>query len=127
MNDKKCWVCEGAEPGLMSHKCEKHDVCDICGKKRSEIKENIWGTRTGYVCFPCEEKRREKAISDFEKEDVAKWEFWGNDNIKCPYCGYEYEPDDLHESTKDEECGNCGSIMEVEVEYTVTYSTSKTE
>lgn len=125
MESKKCWVCSGDKPKLFGYRCETHDVCDICAKNRHEIKGDKLGTITGFVCVSCEEKRQQKAISDFGEEEVDNWTFSCNDNVKCPYCGHEYEPDELHESTDDEECGNCGSIMNVEVEYSVSYSTSK--
>lgn len=125
MKKKQCWVCEGKEPIFLGYKCEEHDVCDICGKKRADLKCEKWGTLTGFVCSPCEDARRDKAISDFQDLETNKWVFYHNDRIKCPYCGYEYEPDELHESTDEEECGNCGSLMDVKVEYSVHYTTSK--
>lgn len=49
----------------------------------------------------------------------------GTRNIICPFCGYEddntWEQD---ESEEEIECCNCGRSFDVEVEYTVSYTTS---
>ena len=124
MNDK-CWVCEGIEPVFFGKRCEEHDICDVCGTKRAEINGVPWDTRTGFRCQECEGKRIKKAVSNFEKEEHGYLDFAYNDKVKCPYCGCEYTPDELYDSTDDEECPNCSNIMKVEIEWSATYSTSK--
>ncbi len=122
---KECWVCEGKENVYFGLKCKKHDVCDVCKRPGAEIPETHWMTKTGFICDPCLRAKQAKAISDFEKEKHYECEFNYNDYVKCPYCGHEYNPDELYESTEDEECGKCGSIMSVEVDHLVMYTTSK--
>jgi len=120
--DIDCWVCNGSEPKAFTKKCKIHDVCET---KRAGITGIPWGTRTGFICQTCETKRIGQAISDFEKEYHDKWDFKHNDEIKCPFCGYEYYSDELYESTDSEECPNCNNLMVVDVDYSVSYSTYK--
>jgi len=121
-----CWVCDEARThDFFDRRCPKHDICDDCKKTRSEIEATCWWTLTGFICDKCRQKQCEKKIEDFTKEDHDEFEFNYNDQIKCPYCGYEYNPDDLHEDTDDEECPECNSVMSVVIEYSVTYSTAK--
>lgn len=129
MTSKKCWVCEGIEPKayLNSYRCEKHDVCDVCKTKRKDLKDSPWGKKYGFICQPCEEKRCQSEIDKFNSEDYDEFNFQYNDKPICPFCGYEFEPDDLYESQEELQCGNCSSYMDVEVEYTATYSTSKSK
>lgn len=42
----------------------------------------------------------------------------------CPYCGAEMSTDDLWES-EHRDCGECGAVVEVEVEYQVYYTTRR--
>jgi transcription elongation factor Elf1 len=53
-----------------------------------------------------------------------------NDNVECPYCGYDNDMSDgttdLPSDNKfDHECDNCGMEFEVEVEFDPSYSASK--
>ncbi len=121
---KDCWVCNGTEPEMLG-KCDLHNVCDVCRTKRADLTTPPWGTRTGFRYHDCEEKRREKAVSDFSKEDHEDHEFSYNDKVKCPHCGYVYRSDDLHESEENIACPNCSNEMDVEVDVCVYYSTSK--
>jgi len=125
MGHDKCWVCEGTEPKGFVYKCKKHDVCDVCNISRNECDGTAWGTRTGFICNKCLEAKQIKAIEDFKKEETRDIDFQYNDYVKCPHCGYEYHPDDLYESSDEEECPTCGSYIDVEVEWTVSYSTTK--
>jgi len=121
-----CYICnEIHKPNVFSRRCEKHDVCDECGKTRKEIKGTPWGTRKGFICGECQERIWNKRIDDFSKKEVEDYEFSYNDKIKCPYCGYEYIDDELHESSDDETCPNCNSGIKVEVDWTASYSTEK--
>lgn len=53
-----------------------------------------------------------------------------NDMPKCPHCGYDWDWDgDLLRSQDannciDTDCPSCGKLMHIQVEYSVTYSTS---
>ncbi len=121
----KCWVCEGLESVFFGKRCEEHDICDVCKTKRTDIKGIPWGTRTGFRCQECEDRRIDKAIADFKKEEHNDLDFQYNDRVKCPHCGYEYHPDELYESSDNEACPNCSNEMCVDVDWTATYSTSK--
>jgi len=118
---KECVICnEKRYVSFFSYRCPEHDVCDVCKKKRKDIIGVPWVTKTGFICDECK-KRSKKAILDFQKKPSHKTYFFFHDKIKCPYCGYEYATD-FYESTNEEECPNCNSLIEVEV--TVTYSTN---
>ena len=127
MEEKKCYVCDGTKPtGLFAYRCEIHEVCDSCGIGRKKLKEPPWGTTTGFICQPCENARRKRAIKDFEDTEVDNWDFQMRDDVKCVYCGYEFQPDDFYE-TGNMECPNCDSKIHVEVEYDPYYTITKPE
>ncbi len=125
MNEKTCHVCDGTKPKPFPNRCEKHDICEDCGTNRSELKEIPWGTRAGFRCQPCETAKIQKKIADFQAEEHRPYDFEYNHNIKCPYCGYEYDPEHPEECDGEIECGDCGNAILVEVHYEITYSTSK--
>jgi len=125
MENKECWVCNGTEPKSFTRKCKKHDVCDSCGKNRSEIDGVPWGTTTGFICDSCQQEKWKRRIEAFTDEDFEESDFLYRDDIKCPYCGHEYQPDDLHEDTDNECCPHCNSTFEVEVEWTANFTISK--
>ncbi len=111
---------------MLENKCEKNVVCDICKINRDDYNGTKWATKTGFICDKCLTEKQQRAIDAFSKEDSGGHYFMNRDDIKCPYCGYEYTPNGLYESTDSEECGTCGSVMSVDVEYTASYSITKT-
>lgn len=109
--------------------CETHDVCVDCGATRKEIKEVPWGIcGVGFRCKPCQSKKdyrtKVEALEKFEKEEHSDYDFWHEYEIKCPHCGTIQSSDDRHESEKEIECETCEGLFDLEVEYSVSYSTS---
>ncbi len=107
--------------------CEKHDVCKICAKPRSDFKEAVWGGKDGWKCNSCQEvldaEVRRAAFEKLASKEYDEWDFRGTDNIVCPHCGSSYNHDcDIPEDK--EECRVCGGEYNVEPEYSVTFSTS---
>jgi len=101
------------------------ECCDVCGTKRKDLEQKPWWSETGFICVPCETNRQQEEVIEFQNTNPPE-NFYGRDDVKCPHCGYEYDPDEPYGSGLTEtECVNCDSAIEVEVEYTTTYSTSK--
>lgn len=48
------------------------------------------------------------------------------DDIVCPYCGEHHDSTEVRESCKFD-CDECNRVFRVEVDYSVSYSTSKIE
>ena len=89
-------------------------ICPNCNKEK-----DMWDDDK--KCWDCREKDKIKKLSEEVKE---AGESSGEDYIICPYCGENYEEDDMHETT-DVECYGCNKRFHIEVEYYVNYSTSK--
>lgn len=91
-------------------------TCKICNEKYEYLNYND-------ICFSCEE---EKNIKDLSETAVEDGETSNERYIVCPYCGEHYGEDDMYE-TQTVECDNCDKKFKVEVEYSVSYSTEKTD
>lgn len=120
-----CSECNGEPRGGSYIECDKHDRCSICGIKREEIKdESVWGGSNGWTCNRCKEiedlEERKKA---FDKLNGKEPDTSCNDDIICPHCGSKFGNDDIHE-TQDLDCEVCGGEFYLEVEYSVSYSTT---
>ena len=129
---ERCYVCEGTEPYYMSKRCEKHDVCLTCGKKRKDLTGYPWGHKGGFVCQDCEEKRRADKIEKFAKENENEEDFYDDNVSICPYCGHgntdddgaeEYHMDGDYEMV----CGECDSEYSMSTRISYSYTTSKKE
>lgn len=123
-----CAECVGKERDWMTYiECDKHDRCSVCSISRKEIKGAVWGGPKGWTCNPCQETKkleiRRAAFENFNKQKFDEFDFHCMDEIKCPHCGSEIDNDDLHKS-EDIECGVCEGEIELEVDYTASYSTS---
>lgn len=125
MSDKSCYVCNGTEPKVFAYRCEKHDVCLTCGKKRKDLKEVPWGARGGFKCKPCETARIEQRIADFQSEEHGEYDFIQNDEVFCPYCGYKYCPDNPGDCDGETDCPECEKMIVIETHFEVMYSTTK--
>lgn len=126
-----CAECNGEPRDWITYiECEKHDVCRTCKTPRSEIKDTPWGGKNGWQCKECKdiahEKEKSEALSAMAEKEYNEIDYLSNDKIICPYCDTEKSSDDFNESD-DTECHVCDNIFSVEVEYTVSYSTSKKE
>ena len=96
--------------------CYKEGICDTCMKTK-----RLWFEDT--TCSSCKEDIKIAKLSEY----VTKEGESSNENyIICPYCGNHYSEDDEHES-QDVECEECDEKFRLEVEYSVSYSTSKIE
>lgn len=94
-------------------------ICDRCGKPTPNYSKYISGPigdREGYsVCDDCVKQR--------DRERAWENEQWHEDEIKCPWCGYEDPYSGGFGSEYDEECecANCGKPFIVEKLIKVTY------
>jgi len=95
----------------------KKEICSRCGKLGYIFDERL------KLCWNCREQDR---IKDLQTEAVKEGKTSGEDYIICPYCGYDYGTDDMHEST-DAQCPKCNKEFHIEINYSVDYSTSKIE
>lgn len=129
IEDKWYWVsgcseCNGEPRGKSYIECEKHDVCKCCGTSRKEFEGAVWGGTKGWTCKPCEEKRMLSIRKEaFEKLDGEEPDTSYTDKIICPHCGSINSNSEIHESQK-LECYVCDGEFSLEVEYTVSYSTT---
>lgn len=124
-----CYICENREPDpkdWFPKKCEKHDVCNNCGVKRKDLKKPPWGKKHGFICVPCENKRRKKAVDEFQAQEHDDFDFMYNDEIVCPWCGYKYNPEDTYDDCE-QECPNCAKTISIEIEHHMTFSTARVE
>jgi hypothetical protein len=124
-----CPECKGEEPQWAYVKCEEHDRCVDCRKKRSEIEGNVWGHRKGFQCKPCKELEdkitRRKALEKVAEKEYDPWDYQNEDKILCPHCGSEiYHDDGDGDPSGEMDCDVCNGKFKIETEYTVTYSTS---
>lgn len=104
--------------------CEKHDVCSCCGRPRKDFKESVWGGKHGWTCNSCMEiKKLQIKTEAFEKLNGEEPDTMWQDEIICPHCGSEISNDDIYES-QELTCGVCEGEMELEVEYTASYTTA---
>lgn len=121
-----CYECNGLERDWMCYiECEEHDVCRTCKTPRSEINDSVWGGKHGWQCRACEAKeslqRKHEALAAVADEEFDEFEFRSNDEVVCPHCKSEYQPDEP--SDGEEECDVCGGEFTVEIEYSISYTT----
>lgn len=121
-----CEKCLGTSNGWDYFVCDEHNVCVDCQTHRSEIVGSAWGTREGFRCSPCQtaldQKLKREALEKVASNDYDEWDYKHNDEIVCPHCGTSYEPDEPRDGK--ETCDICGGEYELEIEYSVTYSTT---
>jgi len=125
-----CAQCNGKSRGWRAYiECEKHDVCRVCGKKRVDIKEVVWGHPDGWWCESCKEAdRKEKAIKALRsvaETEYDETDYHYNDDIVCPHCGTHSNYDGSEGPPEsDEICDVCGGEYSVEHEISITFSTA---
>ena len=109
--------------------CEKHDVCVSCGTSRVSLMEMPWGHPDGFMCRTCHDFQHEAAKSNALAKAKAKNHSERDcsymDEIICPCCATVIASDDIHESTSGMECNVCDAKFDLEVEYSVSYTTTK--
>lgn len=108
--------------------CDKHNVCISCGTHRNALTEIPWGHPEGFMCRSCHDTQHEQTKQDaLEKarqsghsEDDCEY----TDEIICPCCANVISSDDISKSQKGMECDVCDAIFDLEVEYSVSYTTT---
>jgi len=125
-----CAECKGEPRDWMTYvECDKHNRCSVCHINTKDLPEGVgrWGNKTGWICSTCHDEKkaevRREAFEKFDSQENDKWDFYSNDEPICPHCGTKLGTDELYE-TQDVECHVCEGIVEVEVEFTPTYTTS---
>ena len=103
-----------------------YTLCGECSEE-TECNETLW-FEDKLLCLPCHEEVTKPLIESFT-EDYEDGECDNNDDIKCPYCGYNNEPTDAFDGgePKDWTCSKCGLEFEIEVEYSYTFSSKRSE
>lgn len=136
IDDKWYWIsgcaeCNGEPRDGFAYigECDKHNVCRECGISNKELTEPAWGGREGWCCVPCmnELNRRHRidCLAKVAEKEYDTWDYMHTDNIICPHCGDSIEVDgDPDEYSGENECDTCGGKYEVEVNYSVDYTTS---
>ncbi|MGL6184732.1 MAG: hypothetical protein ACRC1T_05070 [Clostridium chrysemydis] len=76
----------------------------------------------------CAKQGENYQIEELPSYDLNKEETFGEDEIKCPICGYEISDSwECEDDGGEEVCGGCGSILEWNRVVEVTYSTTVKE
>lgn len=120
-----CAECKGESRDMMSYvECDVHNICSICSIKRKDVKEkSVWGGLYGWTCNPCHDARDKEVRKEaFEKLDGEEPDCFYTDEPICPHCGTELGSDDMNESQA-VECYVCKGQVEVEVEYSRSFTT----
>ncbi len=96
----------------------KASKCTSCGGDgfQREYKDNKW-------------------VDEIHKDKECNWCFGSGFEVRsstyivCPHCGYRHDPNDLEisESCNRFECNDCEKDLDIEVEYSASYSTSKSK
>ena len=131
------WVC-GCEMCLQSGKswsyvvCEEHDRCVTCRCTRDQLTEAPWGAKGGgWRCKPCDDtmkaEARAKALAAAAASGHSEDDCCYVAEVICPYCATRQRMENRQESEQDIECNTCGDLYDLEVEWSPTYSTSKSK
>lgn len=122
--------CGGERDSWKSYiECDKHNVCRTCKTPHHDITETPWGGKNGWQCKPCYEPEAEdlkaERLKAFDEAGYSESDFYYNDKVVCPHCASEYEPDSPDEWSGEQVCEVCDGEFTVEVEYSVSYSTTR--
>lgn len=102
----KCKIC--GQPALYN-RCEAHYQCDECGSR-----ENLCHREGGVTCDAC---HAAKIAERMKQEHDTQY----TNEIKCPYCGYEWSDSWEMGNGDTEECPDCLNTFEYEMDVVVTY------
>ena len=126
-----CDVCNGRPRGTSFYlsDCNEHNVCAGCSRHHSEFSEEVWAGNAGWVCGPCNKARHEKekaaALAAMPDEYDAS-DFYGRDDVVCPYCAYEIDGGDYHQADSEVvQCERCDHSFKVSADYSVTYTSER--
>jgi hypothetical protein len=123
-----CAECNGKPRDWMTYiECEEHDVCRTCRAPRSQFKDSVWGGKCGWQCKPCHDYEhaiaRRKALESVAEKEYDDLDYKYNDEVVCPHCGTEWEPDcEIPEG--EQVCEVCGGKYLCEPNYEITYNTT---
>ena len=125
-----CEKCLGSGKAFNYSPCDEHDRCVTCHCTRAELTEIPWGgCDGGWRCRPCQDRmdaeRKATALAAAEAKGHSEDDCWATSKIICPYCATDQSDDDRHDSAKGLECGTCGGVFDLEVEWTPSYTTTK--
>lgn len=87
---------------------------------------DVWSSRSNSIKKEIEEFRGEYELTNLDGDHDTSYE----DDIKCPYCGYEHSDSwdfDVTDKEEEIECHQCEKDFVVSAEYSVTYTSSKKE
>lgn len=124
-----CPVCAGIESNFDTRYfiCDDHDNCVTCGINRGDIDHTPWGVAGGWRCRDCQDKidysKKVLALEKYESGSHGELDTCHEDDIICPHCGTVQCSDDVHENSYDEICETCGGSYDLEINYSVSYST----
>ena len=91
-------------------------ICETCN-----ITQALTYKEEKVECYKCKIIRETSSLG---KEAISEGETSHEQYIVCPHCGSHYGEDEMNESC-DVECPQCEKYFHVEVEYSISYSTSK--
>ncbi len=76
----------------------------------------------------CVQQGNNYQVKEILNFNLNKSDTWGEQEIKCPICGYEMSDSWEYEDDEGEEiCGGCGATLEWKRDVEVTYSTEVKE
>lgn len=107
--------------------CEEHDVCRTCQIHRSKLTDTPWGGKEGWQCKPCADAEhkadKEEALAAMP-DDHDEWDYQNLDEIKCPYCNYEFSDswENSEDNEKLHECPRCDNEFTVTAEHSFTFN-----
>lgn len=127
----ECPACNGYH-GFNSY-CTKHDTCVDCNTNTKDLADGVfrWGIDTGsFRCSVCqsalEEMVKREALEAFDEENYSEWDYFREDEAKCPYCGscgvFEYDGDDSPDPI---DCDVCGNKFSIELDFEILYTTKR--
>ena len=128
-----CGECNGNDRGHPTYiECEKHNGCRTCKATRGEITETPWGGLNGWQCCPCataEHETKKAAALAAMPEEHDKWDYIGNDEVKCPYCNLEIQDSgdgELYtQGDQDIDCARCDNTFTLTTEFNPTYTMNR--
>ena len=95
--------------------------CDRCGEK-VEKGEGIYSIVGFFHTKTCYEEVKQEYINNYEWEDYKTFR---EDEMICPYCGYESRDSFECDNEGIRQCGRCESEFEYERAVEVTYTTTQ--
>jgi hypothetical protein len=126
-----CSKCTGSGERWSYVVCDKHNVCIACGTHRSALTETPWGHPDGFICKPCNDLKHERekkdALDAAQLKGHSEEDCEFTSEIICPCCASTISSDDIHQSQKEMECDVCDAVFDVEVDYSVSYTTKLTK